>query len=190
MDTNSNQLEELKKDSKTVYEIILNSNSNRLKYLSSHRYYKSGNNNDCIDDKNTFIMVHQSQIEAQEWILIPVDKENNIFEIEFFTDEYNQKGWKLYVPIEKQDQLEYKVTLSKNNASKWKLIPIGENFEIQEVTTEYNLTSHHETLVRDSGSNFVYVTNPGMSGDVWKITLYTRKKVQPHDLISKLNYFK
>ena len=120
-------------------------------------------------------MVHQSKIEAQEWNLIPVDKENNISN-RIYKNEYNQKGWKLYVPIEKQDEVQYRVTLSKTNASKWKLIPKEDKFEIQEVTSEYNSISHGKTLGRDSGSNFFYVTNPGMSGDVWKITPYNRKE--------------
>ena len=90
-------------------------------------------------------MVHQSKIEAQEWNLIPVDKENNISN-RIYKNEYNQKGWKLYVPIEKQDEVQYRVTLSKTNASKWKLIPKEDKFEIQEVTSEYNSISHGKTL--------------------------------------------
>jgi len=53
MDSNSNQIEDIKKDGKAKnYEIILASNSKHLKYLSSIRFYKSGYNNDCIDDSN------------------------------------------------------------------------------------------------------------------------------------------
>ena len=102
MDANIDQLTKLKTELDTTYEISLLSNQEQPIYLSSHRYYKSETKNDIYDDNGTYAIVHALQIEGQCWSLIPVDKENNIFEIEYKDTEYDQYGWKLYVPVGKR----------------------------------------------------------------------------------------
>jgi len=124
-----------------------------------------------MDDNNTYVMVHNEQKEGQEFKLIPIDMNELIFEIQYACKDYDQINWKLYVPVE-GDQDKYRVVLSKDKSSKWKLLPSGDIFVIQELVSECNLTCHKETFVRDSASNFAYVTSPGMSGDVWKLNDY------------------
>ena len=158
------------------YEIIL-STKEQKKYLGAHKIYKSGDNIDIVDDNTTNAMVHIEKKEGQEWMLIPVDNVKNIFEIEYASKDYDQHDWKLYVPILKENENQYRVVISKDYASKWTLIPTGDSFEIQEIKTEMNLTSHSETFIRDQWSNFAYVTPPGVSGDIWKFNLFSNRNV-------------
>ena len=133
-------------------------------------------------------MVHSSQTEAQEWRLIPIEKDKNVFEIEFAGQEYGQNGWKLYVPIEKENEVRYRVLLSKQFSSKWILVPKDNLFEIQEVISKMVLTAHNDTFIRDSASVFAYVTSPGMSGDVWSFNSYANRNnlnIRPRILLDR-----
>ncbi len=165
----------IKDNTSKNFEIILASNPEKSYYLGAHRIYTSGDNNDNVDTENTYVMTHCEQIEGQEWKLIPIEKEKNVYEIEYVSDDYDQKGWKLHVPVDKEDSTLYRVVLSKENSSQFQLIALGDNgFQVQEVKTELFLTSHIDSFYRDQNSNHSYITAPGMSGDIWKIIVFSR----------------
>ena len=121
---------------------------------------------DIIDNNNTYVIsILPSKCKAEGIAFILNGTGNSEFEIVYADDdnnESNQKGWKLYVPESKEMNIQ--VILSNDKASKWKLTPLNQEYEykIQEAQTGLILGMHKGIFIRDTTSNYAFVTGQGL----------------------------
>ena len=170
-------LKSLKENNSTNYRIKIANETGVQGNLGAHRFYGNG---DYLDDDNTFVMTHSSEIESQKWEIKNIKED--IFEIIQRDPCYNQNGWKLAVQTNLGKNLNDRLILSQTFTSEFRLIPKGNFFEIQEVSSEDNVTIHKDELYRDYNSNYAYLANPGMSGCVWNIVKYEEDAFCQEDL--------
>jgi len=83
---------------------------------------------------------------------------------------------KYYLCVDKENKLQ----MSNKNKGLWNIIQVGNFFEIQEITSEMNLTVHCDKN-KVKNYNEAFVTAPGMSGNLWDI-------IEPKDLNTKIKY--